>query len=135
VPATLALTLSPATFGAFTPGVAKDDDTSTTANVISTAGDANLSVIDPSSTAPGKLVNGAFSLAQPLQVKASSPAGGAGSALAPITGAPTSLLNWTGPTSNDTVTVAFRQSIGAGDPLRTGTYSKTLTFTLSTSNP
>ena len=42
-PATLSLTLgAPATFGAFTPGVAKEYDASTTANVISTAGDATL---------------------------------------------------------------------------------------------
>ena len=33
------------------------------------------------------------------------------------------------------MTVEFRQSIGANDPLRTGTYSKTLTFTLSTTQP
>ena len=51
VPATLSLTLgTPATFGAFTPGVAKDYTASTTANVISTAGDATLSVTDPSAT-------------------------------------------------------------------------------------
>ena len=43
VPATLALTLgAPASFGAFTPGVAKEYTASTTANVISTAGDATL---------------------------------------------------------------------------------------------
>ena len=54
VPATLALTLgTPATFGAFTPGVAKTYDASTTANVISTAGDATLSVADPSSRRDG----------------------------------------------------------------------------------
>ena len=35
-------------FGAFTPGVAKEYTASTTANVISTAGDAALSVADPS---------------------------------------------------------------------------------------
>ena len=41
VPATLALTLgAPASFGAFTPGVEKDYAASTTANVLSTAGDA-----------------------------------------------------------------------------------------------
>ena len=45
VPATLSLTLgAPATFGAFTPGVAKEYTASTTANVISTAGDAALTV-------------------------------------------------------------------------------------------
>ena len=48
VPATLSLTLgAPATFGAFTPGVAKDYTASTTANVISTAGDAALTVSRP----------------------------------------------------------------------------------------
>ena len=33
------------------------------------------------------------------------------------------------------MTIGLRQSIGANDPLRTGTYSKTLTFTLSTTTP
>jgi hypothetical protein len=33
------------------------------------------------------------------------------------------------------VTIAFRQNVAANDALRTGTYSKTLTFTLSTTNP
>jgi hypothetical protein len=33
------------------------------------------------------------------------------------------------------VTLGFKQSIGANEPLRTGTYAKTLTFTLSTTNP
>jgi hypothetical protein len=33
------------------------------------------------------------------------------------------------------VTIGFKQSIAANDPLRTGTYSKTLTFTLSRTNP
>jgi hypothetical protein len=37
--------------------------------------------------------------------------------------------------SNDVKTVLFQQAIGAGDALRTGSYSKTLTFTLSTTNP
>ena len=48
VPATLALTLgAPASFGAFTPGVDRDYDASTTATVTSTAGDAALSVVGP----------------------------------------------------------------------------------------
>ena len=41
----------------------------------------------------------------------------------------------TAPVSNDPVTIAFAQHIDATDPLRTGTYSKTLTFTLSTTTP
>jgi len=123
VPATLALTLgSPnVSFGAFTPGVTKDYTATTTANVISTAGDATLSVSDPSATATGHLVNGAFSLAEPLRV--------AGSPL------PSTVKTYTGPVSNDPVTIQFAQLVKSTDPLRTGTYSKTLTFTLSTTSP
>ena len=61
---------TPASFGAFTPGVGKDYAAQTTANVISTAGDATLSVADPSATATGKLVNGTFSLNQSLMAQA-----------------------------------------------------------------
>ena len=46
-----------------------------------------------------------------------------------------SLLTWTGPVSNDAVTVDFKQPVGAGDALRTGTYAKTLRLTLSTTAP
>jgi len=137
VPATLSLGLgAPATFGAFTPGVARDYNASTTANVISTAGDGTLSVADASSNATGRLVNGAFSLPQPLRAKASS-ANGVGGAFGPIGGsaAPSTLLTYSGPVSNDAVQLDFQQSIGANDALRTGSYSKTLTFTLSTTNP
>ncbi|MDA0170283.1 M14 family metallopeptidase [Solirubrobacter taibaiensis] len=117
VPATLALTLgAPATFPPFTPGVANTYTASTSANVISTAGDATLSVADPSTNRTGHLVNGAFYLPQPLQ--------GLGV-----------IKTWTAPTSNESVPITFRQAIGANDALRTGTYSKTLTFTLSTTNP
>jgi photosystem II stability/assembly factor-like uncharacterized protein len=136
VPATLALSLgAPASFGAFTPGAAKDYDASTTADVLSTAGDATLSVSDPDTTAPGHLVNGAFALPQPLQASASSPAAGPGNAFAPLSGTPLALLSWSAPVSHDPVTIALRQSIGANDALRTGSYSKTLTFTLSTTTP
>ena len=37
--------------------------------------------------------------------------------------------------SNDPVDVAFRQRIGASEPLRTGSYSGTVTLTLATTNP
>ena len=73
VPATLSLTLgTPASFGAFTPGVDRTYDASTTATVISTAGDATLSVTDPSATATGRLVNGSFALSEPLQAQANA---------------------------------------------------------------
>ena len=79
--------------------------------MISTAGDATLTTSEP-----GHLVNGAFSLAQPLRVELSK-------------------ATWTGPVSNDVVDVAFKQSIAANDALRTGSYAKTLTFTLATTTP
>ena len=43
--------------------------------------------------------------------------------------------SWTAPVSNDPVTITFKQLVKANDPLRTGSYSKTLTFTLSTTQP
>ena len=135
VPATLALTLgAPAAFGPFTPGVARDYAASTTANVISTAGDAALSVADPSATATGHLVNGSFSLPQPLQIRARN-ATYPDAAFAPLGSGPLGLLAYIAPISNDVVTLDFKQSIGATDALRTGSYSKTLVYTLSTTNP
>jgi hypothetical protein len=115
VGATLALTLGgvggPVSFGAFIPGVTKDYTASTTATVTSTAADAALSVSDP-----GHLSNGSFSLDEPLAVD-----------VAPA--------SWNGPVTGDAVAITFKQHVDASDPLRTGTYSRTLTFTLSTTNP
>ena len=45
------------------------------------------------------------------------------------------LKTYDGPVSNDIAAVTFRQTIAATDALRTGTYAKTLTFTLSTTTP
>jgi len=134
VPATLSLSLgAPASFGAFTPGLPKLYETTQEATVVSTAGDATLSVADPSSTATGHLVNGAFSLPQPLQVRARN-AANTGTAYNNL-GSGLNLLTYNGPVSNDEVDVQFAQQINANDALRTGSYSKTLTFTLSTTNP
>jgi S-formylglutathione hydrolase FrmB len=117
VPATLSLQLGAApSFGTFTPGTARTYTASTTATVTSTAGEATLVVSDPSSTSTGHLVNGTFALPQPLQ--------GLGT-----------VKTYTGPISGDEATITFRQDIGANDALRTGTYAKTLTFTLSTTAP
>jgi Glycosyl hydrolase family 3 C-terminal domain/Fibronectin type III-like domain len=127
VPATLSLTLGAApAFGPFTPGVAKDYFASTTATVTSTAGDAALIVQDTSPFYTNHLVNGSFALPQELQVKNNA---GAYQTM------PAGLRFWGAPTSSETVPVDFRQSIGANDPLRTGSYTKTLTFTLSTTTP
>jgi glycerophosphoryl diester phosphodiesterase len=98
-------------FGAFLPGVEKEYTTSTEATVLSTAGNATLSVSEP-----GHLKNGAFSLPQPLRVD-----------IAPSF--------WPGPVTAAKSSITFKQSVGAGDALRTGSYSTTLTFTLSTTAP
>ena len=66
--------------------------------------------------ATGHLVNGTFALPRPLA--------GLGT-----------VKTWSAPTSNEAVAIEFKQAIGASDALRTGTYSKALTFTLSTTTP
>jgi hypothetical protein len=131
VPGTLSLTIGPpVNFGAFTPGVARDYTATTTANVISTAGDATLAVTDPSTTAPGHLVNGTYVLPQAMQARV-SPSGVFGA----VGAAPLTLQSYNAPISNDALLLEFKQPIAATDPLRTGTYSKTVTFTLSTMSP
>ena len=109
---------------------------STTANVVSSAGDALLSVSDPSSNATGHLVNGAFFLPQPLQARARN-ATNTGTAYNNVgsSASPLNLLTWSAPISNDAVTLEFSQLVNANDALRTGTYNKALTFTLSTTQP
>jgi hypothetical protein len=137
VPATLSLTLGPAaTFGAFTPGVTRPYLAGTTANVISTAGDALLSVSDPSSFGTGHLVNGTFVLPQPLQARARN-AANTGTAYNNVgsSASPLNLLTWSGPISNDALTIEFSQLVNSNDALRTGSYNKTLTYTLSTTTP
>ncbi len=127
VPPTLSLTLgAPASFGAFTPGVARDYSASTTATVTSSAGNAALIVQDPSPFYTNHLVNGSSALARPLQARNSTGAFGT---------LPAGIRFWGAPTASEAVPVELRQSIGADEPLRTGSYSKTLTFTLSTTSP
>jgi dipeptidyl aminopeptidase/acylaminoacyl peptidase len=111
VPATLALTLGPASFGQFTPGIDHEYTAVATGSVTSAAGNALLSFDDP-----GHLMNGTLALPAPLRVAPSK-------------------TTWAGPVSNDALTVTFSQHIGATDALRTGTYARTLTFTLSTTAP
>jgi hypothetical protein len=135
VPPTLSLSLGPAaSFGTFQPGVSRTYLAGTTANVISSAGDAALSVTDPSASHPGRLVNGAFALPLGLQARATN-AAHPDTGYASVSGNPLTLLTYGGPVSNDAVALQFRQSIGETDALRTGAYGKTLTFTLSTTTP
>ncbi|MBE2316045.1 family 78 glycoside hydrolase catalytic domain [Solirubrobacter sp. CPCC 204708] len=111
VPAVLSLAVGSATFAPFVPGVAAEYTANTTATVTSTAGDAALSVSEP-----GHLANGAYALREPLRVELGKAA-------------------WTGPVGKEDIDVTFKQAIGASEPLRTGRYSRTLTFTLSTTTP
>jgi type 1 glutamine amidotransferase len=134
VPGTLALAVAPsATFGAFTPGITEDYTTTLAASVTSTGGDALLGVADAGAS-PGHLVNGAHVMPQALRLSATS-AAGTGSPPAALGAGPLPLLSYAGPVSSDQVTVDLTQPIASTDGLRTGTYSKTLTFTLSTTAP
>ena len=102
--------------------------------MLTTSGNATLTVADPSATAPGHLINGTSSLSSALQAKATATQG-VGGAFAPIGSSPSTLLTYTGPTNNDQAAIAFLQHISSTDALKSGTYSKTLTFTLSTTAP
>ena len=127
VPPTLSLALGgQPSFGAFTPGVARDYFATTSATVTSSAGNAALIVQDPSSFYTNRLVNGSYALASELQVK---------NGAATYQTMPAGLKFWGAPTAAESVPVEFKQSITAAEPLRTGTYAKTLTFTLSTTQP
>ena len=108
-------------FPPFTPGVARTYTTTVGADVLSTAGDAALTVTDPSSTAPGHLVNGTYALAAPLLV--------AGSPL------PAVAKKWAAPVSHDPVTIESRSRSARTRRCARGRTAKTLTFTLSTTQP
>lgn len=116
-----------ANLGRFLLGVAADYTATLPAVVTSTMANATLTVNDPSTTAPGHLLNGSFVMAQPLQISAGAP-------FAPLT-SPVAIKTWSGPVSSDNVTVTFKQPIAATDPLRSGAYAKTFVFTLSSTGP
>jgi PKD repeat protein/type 1 glutamine amidotransferase len=124
---TLSLQLGTVTpLAAFVPGVDRDYLASTTATVVSSAGDATLTVNDTGARKPGFMSNGVHSLSQPLQVK---------SGTAAFSGLPATLRTYAAPTGRDVVPVDFKQSISATDGLRSGRYASTLVFTLSTTTP
>jgi hypothetical protein len=137
VPLVLSLTLgAPASFGAFTPSVERDYTASTTATALATSGGATLSVSDPVTATAGQLVNADYTLPSKLQAKATS-AVGTGGAFADVgsSTSPTTLLTYPRAANDPAITVEFKQHVGVTDALRAGRYSKTLTFTLSTTNP
>jgi hypothetical protein len=136
VPATLSLALdsAPVSFGAFAPGVAQTYSATLGATVTSTAETATLSASDPDTAHPGHLVNGDFVMPQGLQVSAGDATTGPGPFTDLSSTDPAALMTLP-PVSNDAVTIGFQQPVAATDALRTGSYAKTLTFTLSTTQP
>jgi hypothetical protein len=133
----LALTLNTPTalLGPITPGVAHNYDADVSAVVTSSAANATLTAADPGDGS-GKLTNGTAQLASPLLLKATD-AAHPSTAFAPLTGTenPLVLLTWSDVIAGEPVTISLRQPIGANEPLRAGGYSKTVTFTLSTTQP
>ena len=139
VASVLQLSVSPAgSFGTFVPGLAQAYTTALSASALATTADATLSVTDPSSTAPGHLVNGSWSLPSVLGARALALGDSTSTPYASLpetAGTPLALKSWSSPIATTPLTIGFRQAIGASDVLRAGTYSKTLTFTLSTTTP
>ena len=137
VPATLSLTLgTPAAFGAFTPGVAETTWRPRRPTVISTAGDARLTSPTPTTTTTGRSSTARSRCRS--RCRRRRPARRDGRAFAPVGGssAPTSLLTYGRPDvqRGRRRSRSSRRSV-PNDALRTGTYSKALTFTLSTTTP
>ncbi|MDA0160184.1 VCBS repeat-containing protein [Solirubrobacter ginsenosidimutans] len=107
----LLLDQGPLSFGTFTPGLTSDYTATANAHVISTLESASLTVSEP-----GKLTNGSATLDSPLAVSFSKAA-------------------WTKPVADDPVTITFKQHIDEREILRTGAYSRTVTFTLAATEP
>jgi sugar phosphate isomerase/epimerase len=139
VPTLLNLTIpnNGGSFGTFVPGIGTNYNTALAASVTATTADAALTVTDPDTAAGGRLVNGTFALASPVNIRAV----GLGDAPLPefvplnSDGTPLQLRSWSSPVTAAPLTVDLRQAIGSTEPLRAGSYSKTLTFTLSTTTP
>ncbi|MBE2315847.1 DUF1593 domain-containing protein [Solirubrobacter sp. CPCC 204708] len=110
--------------GALVPGTARAYTGTSTATVTSTAGEATLSVQDLAPVNAGRLVNGAHALTAPLQVNGGD-----------LATTPLALKTYSGPVTADATTLTYTQNLLATDTLRTGSYSKALTFTLSTTTP
>jgi sugar phosphate isomerase/epimerase len=140
VPSMLALSIpgTGGSFGTFAPTITRTYDTSLPGIVTSTAGDATLSVVDNDPVNPGKLVNlkdnTVYALPSSLTIRGLN-AAQPNPAFAAVSGTPLTLLSWVGPFNQQPITLGFRQAIGSTDVLRTGAYTKTLTLTLSTTNP
>jgi len=134
-PLTLQVTLgAPPRFAPFVVGLEQDYTASTTATLTASSAASSFSVVDLSANQPGHLTNGPFALPSALRLQAASAAGsshGAGT----VSATPLPLLDYTAPVTEDVATLTYTQHVGASDVLRTGTYAKTLTFTLTATAP
>ena len=133
----LAIPNTGGSFGTFVPGIGTNYNTAVPATVTTTTGDAALSVTDrrrrpPATSSTGRSrwprrsrrARSASATRRPGLRAAERDARRAAPAQElerPITAAP--------------LTIDLRQAIGATESLRAGTYSKALTFTLSTTTP
>ena len=124
-----------AQLGSMVPGVARTYDASVTALLTSTAANAQLTVADVDS-GTGRLANGTTELASAIQVRATNTAN-PNTAYAPVPedGSRLRLLTFPAPFSAAPLTIWFKQSINATEPLLIGGYGKTLVFTLSATTP
>lgn len=125
-------------FGAFVPGIAKSYEQNIAASITTNTPDTTLSVFDPATTNTGRLVNGTRALTTPLTIKFASGTGATGLAGGPVggTAAPTPLLSYASPSNTArTATLFFQQKVAANETLQSGSYGKTLVFTMSTTTP
>jgi hypothetical protein len=120
-------------FAGLIPGIQQTYQATVGAVVTSTAGNATLSAFD-ASNGTGRLSNGSFALANPIQLRATN-AANPNTGYQPLSGNPLNLLSWNTWVSNDAVTIWLQQAIGANEALLAGSYGKLITFTLSTSTP
>ncbi|MBE2314543.1 Ig-like domain repeat protein [Solirubrobacter sp. CPCC 204708] len=135
VPTVLGLTLNgPAAFPPFIPGVGTTYEATLGATITSSADKAELAVVDRTGVQPGRLVNGTYVLTDPLQVRALR-AGQDNPLWNPVSATPVRLLAYPAYIASDQVTIAFRQTVRNNEALLAGEYTKTLTFTLSSTQP
>jgi len=139
----LASSCTTVVLGPFNPGRAHGYGNTCTLKATDTAAESKLVAEDASTVDPGHLVQvynhekikETYELPEALETgNATSGQEGTGGALTSLV-TPVTLLKYAKPFSEDAMTVTFNQKIGLHDHLHTGTYSKVITLTLSTTEP
>ena len=133
VPTVLSLSINQLNFSPFIPGVSQTYTGTTIATVTSSWPNATLSVYDPDpvTATNGRLINGTSIIPRDMDVLNNLAAYQAlGNATAQRV-----IATWATPVASQPTTVTLRQVIQNNDVLAAGEYSKTLTFSLSTTTP